>query len=57
MTIQDMDICLNVTAGPAVTMKKVGAWLWLDYRLGKVYKHTAYVQRICIDFIQLRVEN
>jgi len=27
MTIQDMDICLNVTADSAVTTKKVGAWL------------------------------
>jgi len=25
MTIQDMDICLNVTADSAVTTKKVGA--------------------------------
>lgn len=33
MAIQDMDICLNVTAEPVVTRKKVSA------RLGQVIRH------------------
>lgn len=40
MAIQDMDICLNVTAEPVVMTRKVSA------RLGyKICKHAAYVHK------------